>query len=58
MKKSSQRKYNGRLRQRHEENIKIDAVEVNVESELNWLKAEGDRAFVSTATNFHFSNNV
>jgi hypothetical protein len=39
MKKSSPRKRNGRLRRRQEE-IKIDAVDVNVESELNLLKAE------------------
>jgi hypothetical protein len=46
-KKSSPRKHNGRLRHRHEENITIDAVDVNVKSELNWLKAEGDHAFVT-----------
>jgi hypothetical protein len=52
--KSSPRERNGRLR--HEENIKIDAVDVNVESELNSLKT--DHAFVNTVTNFQFSKNV
>jgi hypothetical protein len=54
MKKSSPRKRNGRLRHRHEANIKIYAVDVNVESELNWLKAERDHAFVNTVRNFQF----
>jgi hypothetical protein len=52
--KSSPRKRNGRLRHRHEANIQIDAMDVNVESGLNWLKAERDHAFVNTVTNFQF----